>query len=138
MHVCVCVCVCTSAQLLWRRMATCLCGSRLASAGSVVVQTLQNALSQKPDVSVRLWVCVNKLQLLQATLLQQHAAIASGCRTKGTIQYCIGKPRVKVPVMFRCVCFCSDRSCCRRAAWPKLPTAGRRGCGNTPVEERRD
>lgn len=87
-------------------MATCLCGSRLASAGSVVVQTLQNALGQKLDVSVRLWVCVNKLQLLQATLLQQHAAIASGCRPKGTIQYCIGKPRVKVSVMFRCVCVC--------------------------------
>lgn len=91
MCVCECVCARTSAQLLWRRTATGLREGRLARAGSVVVQALQDALSQKLDISVCLWVGVDKLQLLQAALLQQHAAIASGCKPKETTQYHIGK-----------------------------------------------
>lgn len=73
--------------LLRRNTTTCLCRGRLAGAGSVVVQALQNALSQMSDVSVCLWVCVHKLQLLQAALFQQHAAVTSGCRQIGSIQY---------------------------------------------------
>lgn len=75
--------VLTSVRLLWRRAATCLCLCRLAGAGSVALQTLQNALSQIPDIFVGLWVCMNALQLLQAALLQQHAAVTSGCRHTG-------------------------------------------------------
>lgn len=82
--VCASVCVRTSAQLLRRRAAAGLRQGRLARARSVVVQTLQDALGQKLDVSVRLWVCVDQLQLLQAALLQQHAAVASGCNPKET------------------------------------------------------
>lgn len=73
----------TSVRLLWRRAATCLCLCRLAGAGSVALQALQNALSQLSDVFVGLWVCMNELQLLQAALLQQHAAVASGCGHTG-------------------------------------------------------
>lgn len=78
-------CVCTSAWLLRRRRRTAarLREGRLARARSVVVQTLQDALGQRLDVSVRLWVCVDQLQLLQAALLQQHAAVASGCNPEG-------------------------------------------------------
>lgn len=85
------MCVCTSVQLLRPCTATRLREGGLARASSVVVQTLQDALGQKRDVSVRLWVCVNTLQLLQAALLQQHAAIASGCKPKETSQYCMRK-----------------------------------------------
>lgn len=80
----------TSVRLLWRwrwwrwwRAAACVCLCRLAGAGSVALQAVQYALSQPFDVSVGLWVCVNALQLLQAALFQQHAAVASGCRHKG-------------------------------------------------------
>lgn len=59
----------TSVWLLWRHAAICLCRCSLASAGSVVLQALQNALSQQFDVCVGLWVCMNELQLLQAALL---------------------------------------------------------------------
>lgn len=90
MRVCVRACVRTSVQLLLRLATTRLREGRLACASPVVVQTLQDALSQRLDVSVRLWVCVNKLQLLQAALLQQHAAVASGCRPKETSQYDMG------------------------------------------------
>lgn len=85
----VCVCVRTSAQLLRRRRraAAGLREGRLARARSVVVQTLQDALGQKLDVSVRLRVRVDQLQLLQAALLQQHAAVASGCNPKETNRY---------------------------------------------------
>lgn len=85
-HVRMCVCVSSPLCLLWRHTATCLCRCRLAGASSVVLQALQNALSQKFDVSVCLWVRMNELQLLQAALLQQHAAVASGCRQHGVIQ----------------------------------------------------
>lgn len=54
-------------------------GRHLAGAGLVVLQALQDALGQKLDIGVRLRVCVDQLQLLQAALLQQHAAVASGC-----------------------------------------------------------
>lgn len=54
-------------------------GRHLAGAGLVVLQALQDALGQKLDVGVRLRVRVDQLQLLQAALLQQHAAVASGC-----------------------------------------------------------
>lgn len=64
-------------SLLGRHTATRVCG-KLAGASSVVLQALQDALGQNFDVSVRLWVCVNKLQLLQAALLQEHAAVTSG------------------------------------------------------------
>lgn len=77
------VCVFTSVRLLWRQAATCLCWRRLASAGSVVLQVLQNALGQQLDIFVGLWVSINLLQLLQAALLQQHAAVARGCRHTG-------------------------------------------------------
>lgn len=86
-YVCVCVCIFTSVCLLWRHASTCLCRCSLAGASSVILQALQNALSQKFDVSVCLWVCMNELQLLQAALLQQHAAVASGCRQNGVIQH---------------------------------------------------
>lgn len=54
-------------------------GRHLAGAGLVVLQALQDTLGQKLDVGVRLRVRVDQLQLLQAALLQQHAAVASGC-----------------------------------------------------------
>lgn len=54
-------------------------GRHLAGASLVVLQALQDALGQKFDVSVRLRVRVNQLQLLQAALLQEHAAVAGGC-----------------------------------------------------------
>lgn len=100
------MCVCVPLQLLRRCTATRLCEGRLARASSVVVQTLQDAFGQKLDVSVRLWVCVNKLQLLQAALLQQHAAIASGCKPKETIQYYIGKVSVGQGVGYLCLDGC--------------------------------
>lgn len=68
-------------SLLGRHTATRVCG-KLAGASSVVLQALQDALGQNFDVSVRLWVCVNKLQLLQAALLQEHAAVTSGCKVR--------------------------------------------------------
>lgn len=68
--------------LLWWHTATRVCGRKLAGASSVVLQALQDALGQNFDVSVRLWVCVNKLQLLQAALLQEHAAVTSGCKER--------------------------------------------------------
>lgn len=80
---CLCECVRTSARLLRRRAAARLREGRLARARSVVVQTLQDAPGQRLDVRVRLWVCVDQLQLLQAALLQQHAAVASGCNPEG-------------------------------------------------------
>lgn len=45
-------------------------GRHLTGAGLVVLQALQDALGQKLDISVRLWVRVDQLQLLQAALLQ--------------------------------------------------------------------
>lgn len=55
-------------------------GRHLAGAGLVVLQALQDALGQKFDVSVCLRVRVDQLQLLQAALLQEHAAVAGGCK----------------------------------------------------------
>lgn len=85
----------TCVWLLWRRTATCLQRCSLASASSVVLQALQNALRQPFDVLVGLWVCMNELQLLQAALLQQHAAVTSGCERTGRHKIksvsCLGK-----------------------------------------------
>lgn len=61
---------------MWRA-ATCVRLCKLAGAGPVALQALKNALGQQSDVSVGLWVFVNVLQLLQATFLQQHAAVSS-------------------------------------------------------------
>lgn len=55
-------------------------GRHLAGASLVVLQALQDTLGQKFDVGVRLRVCVDQLQLLQAALLQEHAAVAGGCQ----------------------------------------------------------
>lgn len=55
-------------------------GGGLPRAGLVALQTVQDAVGQQPDVSVGLRVGVDQLQLLQAALLQQHAAVPSGCR----------------------------------------------------------
>lgn len=61
-------------MLLRRQTSTCLCW--LAGAGSVSMQALQDAFGKQLDVPVGLWVRVNVLQLVQAALLQQHAAVA--------------------------------------------------------------
>lgn len=53
-------------------------GRHLARASLVALQALQDALRQKFDVGVRLRVRVDQLQLLQAALLQEHTAVASG------------------------------------------------------------
>lgn len=65
-------------ELLRGAAAAGLRGPALAGPGPVVLQTLQDALGQQFDVCVRLRVHVDELQLLQAALLQQHAAVAGG------------------------------------------------------------
>lgn len=136
--------------LLRRHAATHLRGCGLAGAGSVVLQALQYALSQRLDVGVGLRVSMNQLQLQQAALLQQHATIAGSCGDTG---WCNAKrvwlvrtankwqksmPAKTTTRTSAVVCgFVSHHSCCRHVAWPRPPTAGRQACGSTPAGGRR-
>lgn len=78
----------TLVMSLGGQTSPCVC--RLACAGSVALQAVQDALSQQFDVPVGLRVRVNELQLVQAPLLQQHAAITRSCSNTKTKRWAAG------------------------------------------------
>ena len=121
--VCTCVCVCVPVCVCWPVRAACVCrlsrmlSTRLLTSGCVSGCVCTRRSPSRPPSS--------------SSMLQYRAAAHRGR------QNTLHTSHMSMSVCV-CVCVCVHHSCCRRAAWPRPPTAGLQECGNTPAGGRTD